>query len=297
MQHLPESFYTVHAVTVKRKGKSLRYVRQPKYMFRADTLRRRKIDAHTTLIVGRLQPKYAHLQGAGLWDWIKQKANAVKEVFKPKLGGYNNTSTKTLNEVGDRVITGAYLLRTPVQSLLNSALNLISLGKWDELRQKYAYDKLYHLSLVVDVGDKKVIIEKNATVNVSTAYSHRSNSEIQPVSLQGKQIKLNDLLSTARSSVGDTTFFKYNAFNLNGGTNCQRFLQLVLQANGLITPEADKFIMQDVTELSKELPDYVKNTAQVVTDMGAIANRLTGGKRDNNKMNRYLKRKVDSLFV
>ena len=266
-------------------------VRVPKSMFKASTLRSHHLDPCVTLVVGELKPAYAHMQGAGLWDWIKDKAASV---FKPRLDSFNNVSSKTLRDYGSNVITNAYLMRTPIKSLLNSALNLISLGKWDELRAKYNFDKLYHLSLVVDVANKKVIIEKNATVNVSTSYKHESDSEVHPISLQGKQITLSQLLETARKSAGDTTFFKYNAFNQNGGTNCQRFLQIVLDANGLNTPDANAFIMQDVQELAKELPGYVKNTAQVVTDIGAVANKLTGGRRGN--LARYLKKRVDRSF-
>ncbi len=252
----------------------------PKTKFVKGAFRSKKVNKSITIVFGQLKPEFENLRGEGIWDWVKDKAKSVVDYFKPRLDGFNNVSTKTLKAFGDKPIRDMYLMRTPIKSTLNTALNLISLGKWNELRQKYAYDKLYHLSLVVEVDNKKLIVEKNATVNINTNYANDADSEIQGVSTNGKNLTVYELVSNARTSVGDTTFFKYNAFNQNGGTNCQKFIQIVLDANGLLSAEANAFLMQDIQELTNELPGYVKDAAQVVTDMGAIANKVTGGKRN-----------------
>lgn len=267
----------------------------PKTKFIKGSFRSKKVSPDITLVFGELRPEFMHLKGAGIWDWLKEKANSVVNYFKPKLDGFNNTSMRSLNQYGNKTISGMFIMRTPIRGMLNTALNALSFGKWNELREKYAYDKLFHLALVVEVENKKIIVEKNATVNINTNYSHASDSEIQNVPLNGKQITLFELVDRGRKSVGDTTFFKYNAFNENEGTNCQRFIQLVLQANGLLTPEADAFLMQDLSQLKEELPGYVRDTAQLATDLGAIVNKVTGGKR-SNKVHSYVNRKFKSIF-
>lgn len=279
----------------REKATAFHFRNIPRTKFVKGTFRSKKINPSITLVFGELKPEFAHLRGAGIWDWVKEKASSVASMFKPKLDGFNNTSTKTLKDYGDKPIANMFLMRTPIQGMLNTALNVISLGKWNELRERFAFDKLYHLSLVVEVCNKKVIVEKNATVNINTNYQHASTSEIQHVPLAGKQLTLYQLVDAGRKSVGDTTFFKYNVFNENGGTNCQRFIQILLEASGLLTPAANTFLMQDVSKLKEELPGYVKDTAQVATDLGAIANRLTGGKH-KDRMRSYVGRKMGAML-
>lgn len=238
----------------------------------------------------RYVPRHHVLHGAGLFDWVsKYTPSFIKDYFAPRLDSFNNVSTKTLSQYGQSPIESVYLMRTPIRGMLTKALDVLSLGKFSELKRKYAFDELYHLSLIATVNGRPIMIEKNATVNINTSFQQSADSQTLPISLNGRQITLYDLLNTARQAIGDTTFFKYNAWNENGGTNCQLFLKRLLQTNGLLTPEADNFLYQDITALKNEMPGYVKNVSQVLTDMGASFNKITGGKR---RMRQKIIRKV-----
>jgi hypothetical protein len=100
-------------------------------------------------------------------------------------------------------------------------------------------------------------------------YRPDKNDEFLPVTLT-KPITLNELLDRTVKQVG-TKIFRYNAFD----NNCQYFVTQVLRANGLLKPSAITFINQPVDQLVKELPQFIPKTAQVLTDIGGVADSLT----------------------
>lgn len=279
----------------------------PKTKFEKRTFRSKKINPDVTLVFAKLKPENLHLEGEGLGDWfrgVKEKAKRgiekVKDFFKPRLDDYNNTSKKTLLNYGNQEIESLYIHRTPIMSILNKVLNLITLGKFDEAKRKYKYDDMYHLALVAEVSHRKIIIEKNEVVNVSTAFKHSEKTVILNVPLHGKKITLYNLLDNTRKAVGDTMYFKYAPFNQNGGTNCQLFIKLILEKNGLLTQEAKNFLYQDIEEFTKEIPEVSRDIAQTVTDIGAVVNKLTGQglkkKKDNKKVDAYIKKKIREVL-
>ena len=116
------------------------------------------------------QNKKDKLEGAGIGSWFRQKFEQVKNVFKPNLDKFNNTSNKTIMAYGNNIIKELEIMRTPINQMFHKIFNLITFNKWDEIRKKYNYDKLFHLALVatINVGgvDKKVLMEKNEVVNL-----------------------------------------------------------------------------------------------------------------------------------
>ena len=222
------------------------------------------------------QNKKDKLEGAGIGSWFRQKFEQVKNIFKPNLDKFNNVSTKTISDFGNSVIKELEIMRTPINQMFHKIFNLITFNKWDEIRKKYNYDKLFHLALVatVNVGgvDKKVLMEKNEVVNINTDIKVQSDTEIFKVPLQGKTIRISELLDRARNAVGDKTFFDYDAFS----NNCQFFIRYLLQYSGLLTPQAEAFLFQDLKDVVKELPSYVSPVVKGVTTLGAIVSKLRG---------------------
>ena len=86
------------------------------------------------------------------------------------------------------------------------------------------YDKLFHLALIATVqtpqGDKNAVLEKNATINISTSYKTNSDTEVMDVPLGNKQLTIKSLLDNTLSQIGNKRFFLYDAFT----TNCQQFI-------------------------------------------------------------------------
>lgn len=270
----------------------------PKQKFESKSFRSKKINKDITLIYGKLKAEHMHLEGSGVLDWIKEKASALKntvksgietvkgflkpqgveavksigkEILKPRIG-YNNLSTKTLKTYGDIPIKELYIIRTPISDKLNTAINLVSLGKWEELKSKYHFDKLFHLGLVAKLGTgKEIIMEKNDVLNITPDFKKESNSEILDVPFK-QALTINEILEQARQKVGDDKFFLYDSFN----NNCQGFIKMLLENQGLFNSKNKEFLFQDLKDIYAELPDYVPKVMSGFTRVGAIVNKLLG---------------------
>ena len=247
----------------------------PKQKFEPKTFRSHKVNKDITLVVGKLKPEHMHLEGAGLFDWIKNKAssavNAVSNYFKPR-EGYNNLSTKTINDYGNIPIKQLFIMRAPIQSMLNNVINFVSLGKWNELKQKYEFDKLFHLSLVARLDNgKNIILEKNEVVNISPEFKNEKDAETLEIPFTG-QLTIKDILDTAQKNVGDSKFFLYDPFT----NNCQYFIKYLLEGQGLYSEQAKNFLFQDLKQIYEGLPSYVPKVMKGATTMGAIFNKILG---------------------
>jgi hypothetical protein len=208
--------------------------------------------------------KKQEIVGDGLFDII-QPRNA-----------YNNVSTRTLNDLGGYIITNMVLSRAPVRSFLRRAVNAITFGKFEDSLRKYGFDKVFHLSMICDVEQngiiRRVVIEKNAVVNISTAYKQEPEAEYFRVQLPiANRITLKELMTKTQQRMG-TNYFPYNAFN----NNCQIFIDNVLDANDLNSPEAHSWLFQDMTKVADEIPEVSKKAIDAITHVGAVSDKLLG---------------------
>jgi len=212
-----------------------------------------------------------HLSGSGLFSALKSIKNKVSNFFTPSK--LNNTSTKTMKEYGGQKIVALNIYRTPIPSVLDKVLNLVSLGSWEREKKNMNYDEMFHLGLIITLANgKNIVMEKNEVVNISTSYPTKSNTETTNVPLDGKVLTLQELFDKARASVPEKTFYDYNAFT----NNCQFFIRYILQASGLYSEPIAHFVFQDTTEIMKHLPSYVSTVAKVVTRTGAVVKKVLG---------------------
>ena len=82
-----------------------------------------------------------------------------------------------------------------------------------------------------------------------------------------------EFISRAEHSLSEGVFWRYDPFNNHvtndmgdkaGGTNCQGFVIACLKANGILTPELQKFVLQDTKNL---VPKFYERFARNVTDL------------------------------
>jgi len=265
----------------------------PKTKFVKKSFRSKIINPDITLVFAELKPENSHLSdrvsGDGIFSDIlnygirKIVPKAVQRVSQAftKVNEFNNVSSKTLEEFGNNKILSLQIYRTPISNILNTAMNFISLGKWDQLRKKYGYDKLFHTALVADVGGKNIIIEKNEVVNISTSYKTNSNTQTYPVNLENKEFTLIEMVNKCRERMGDKSFFDYDAFS----NNCQVFIKNMLEGMGIYNTQIEKFLFQDLSEIYKQLPSYTSKIAKLITRAGAFVSRLRGDGNDGEDEN------------
>lgn len=196
------------------------------------------------------------LAPAGRMEFIKP----VAEIFQQK---------------GGLTITKIFMRRNPVDKFIEEFFQYVTLGQWSKVKQKYGYDRFFHLGLLLYLSDgSQYILEKLEVVSL-TPYSKDTTpkgSSFRQVKLKST-LTLNDAINNTRKAMGDYKFFTYDSFD----NNCQHFSMSVLQSNGLLTERDKEFIYQPVDQLIQELPFYTKSAATGITNLGALFTGVVKG--------------------
>lgn len=232
---------------------------------------------------------------------VKRAATSAYEraaaIFKGPRQDFSPSVRRTLAQVGNLPVVEMVIRRDPIQSLLNKALNVISLGRWDQLRKEYNYDELFHLGVEVTVRlsesnnyTRRYVIEKNEVINVSPAKAYTDKTQTWRVPMAGSTT-IDTLLANTKLVMG-ANFFPYDPFK----NNCQDFIWSLLVANGYATPELKSVVKQPMEDLVSKLPGFTGKIARAVTDVGALANIAIegkgrrGGRRDPEKDEELIER-------
>ena len=188
---------------------------------------------------------------------------------------YSNKIKKILKKYGDEEILAIRIGRRPIDNRVEKAFNIISLGKWDKLRNDYYYDTLFHLFLILTLKDGTVIsFEKNSIVTMTENDSRCSMKNVDCIELEypANSITLNELVRKPLERIGKDMYFVYDPFK----KNCQIFVSDILKTFNLYSKKAKEFIYQDISEIVKRLPFYVKWVGKSVTDIDATVSKISG---------------------
>jgi hypothetical protein len=159
-----------------------------------------------------------------------------------------------LDQYGDAVILKATVGRKPITQIIGMIVKTIS---------NTPYDTLFHLFIQLETTKGRILIEKNAQINLDVNRDV-SNAQYMPVENIPQGLTVNQLMLNTKNKMGDK-FIPYSAKN----NNCQNFIMNLLKANQMDTPELIKFVKQDTEDIFKD--DNFKNFANTITDLG---NRL-----------------------
>lgn len=170
-----------------------------------------------------------------------------------------------IDRQGDEKIRKLRVVRAPIADVISKFLNIISLGLFKKLQDKLGYDKLYHLSLVINDDTR---VEKNEQIKIDK-YTNRTNEEFLDIPLQGKSLTIKELFENGAKQMGEN-FVPYDPLR----NNCQDFVISVLRGSKLSSPGIEAFIKQPVSELVDNLPGYVKTTANAITTLGGLLTYL-----------------------
>lgn len=204
---------------------------------------------------------------------------------------FSNKIKNILKKYGDNRILAIRIGRRPINNMIENAFNIISLGKWNQLRNKYYYDKLFHLFLIITLDNGIVLsFEKNDIVNMTENDSRCSMKNVECIEIEYPQnsLTVNDLVKKPLDRIGSDSYFVYDPFE----KNCQIFIRSVLQTFGLYNDKVNEFVYQDLQNIIKELPFYVKWTAKKATDTTALVKKLSGAgdqkKRDLQEISKFI---------
>jgi len=199
------------------------------------------------------------------------------------LTGYPGAKSvkKLVSAHGKATVKAITVYRTPIKQALISVANLLTGGKLAQAKKDLNYDKLFHLFMIITLSDGyKFRFEKNEVVTVSDNTKIADDAESKPVGgISGKML-LSDAIEKCKNLMGEKNFFSYSALD----HNCQDFVSSFLKANGWLTGDLNRFIMQDVQAIAKVLPSYSSVVIDALTDI-AGAFRLLQGQGRNEELN------------
>jgi hypothetical protein len=223
------------------------------------------------------QTKKKRVRGKGL---IKTVGKTIDKIL-PTRNNFPPKVRALLDNYGNEIITRIEIGRTPIQSGITNALNLLSGGQFGKNMRDLKYDAVFHLFMVATLQNgKSIMIEKNEVVKmmlVDQGYMRRAKDQIT-IGLFNSKKTLREFIDNAVKMVGPSIYL-YNYKN----NNCQVFIRNLLKANGLLTSQAETFIMQDAEGLLKKTPGFLDKVANTVTEAGAKFNRLVEGKGRKKK--------------
>jgi len=154
------------------------------------------------------------LKADGLMDTAKWLIDRLS--FKKREPGLLSPKARELLErIKDEPINSLLIVRTPISSYINKALQLLSGGTWESAVKKANYDQLFHLALLIN---GKYTLEKNEVPSLTQGSPIQSNSQTMQIS-GPSQLTIGQLINNTLQKIGAARFSNYDAKNLN----CQDF--------------------------------------------------------------------------
>ena len=230
------------------------------------------------------------LEGAGFFDYIKNVFTANDR--------FTNKATDMLKKYGGFEIVNIEIVRTPIMSIIDKAINLVSMGKFNELKKKYNYDDMNHLYAVFTVsmnGNRiPILVEKNEVINIDTKIPAKTpKSESLMIGTPRNKLTIAGLLDNTLKAIGADNFYIYDGF---GNRNCQSFIKSILQSNQLYSDRINSFVFQPMEQFSKDLGKSTTGFSKLITDTGAFFSRLRGeGNPDGYELHAVIVKKPISL--
>ena len=206
------------------------------------------------------------------------KKKTAGKLFGAKLS-FSNKIKKILDKYGKQKIREIYIGRRPINSMVERAFDIISLGKWSKLRNEYYFDRLFHLFLILTMEDGTIIsLEKNSIVTMTEDDERCSMKDVECIELEypADSLTLDEFVKKPLERIGKEKYFVYRPFD----QNCQIFIRDILTTFGLYSKKVDDFVYQDITDIVKRLPWYVKYVAKGVTDVDATVSKITGAGKE-----------------
>jgi hypothetical protein len=206
--------------------------------------------------------------GDGIKDVFKKVVKGAKYVGNKLLDMYLNTMPKNLRDFlhnhGNEKIVSIVIARAPINSAIRKVIDLASQSQLEKNISFLKYDNIYHLQVIINA---QWLLEKNQIIEVKQFGAFPANTQVEKVHVYSN-LTINDFIMNAVKKTGNT-IFRYNP----QGSNCQSFVMSLLDGNHMNNPMLTKFILQDETQLLRNVPDL-----SAITDMGALYSRLILGK-------------------
>lgn len=175
----------------------------------------------------------------------------------------------TLEKYKDAKIEKIIVYREPISKVAEGLLQLITLGKWKEI--KGSYDDMFHLYAILYTDKGTLLLEKNETVVLKPQAPPKQKKGLEQILIDvPSPIPLPEFINKTIKRMTLEDYITYEGFTLN----CQNFIKNHLLANQLLTPPALSFIYQDTKQLIEKTPSFSRWLGKAVTDVAGKLGEL-----------------------
>lgn len=180
---------------------------------------------------------------------------------------YTNRAKKVLDKYGNEVIKELTVSRIPLDAPIQRALEFVNKHATEH------YDTFFHLGLIATLeSGKKILIEKNQTIDLEESFTFPNTQEKMNVPLKGRVLQLQEFLDNTQSYMDKKKYFEYNAWT----NNCQVFVNSLLTANNLNNSTLTHFILQDLKQVIETTPYLAQKFANFLTNTAGWVRKVTG---------------------
>ena len=222
-------------------------------------------------------------QGKGpVADFFKKLPYRVKSAvfFKPRERA-SGRFDRFIETNGNKEIESINIGRTPVNKIAQTALNVLSLGRFKKKIKALGYDDIYHNYIIIKYKDgSQVKLEKNHIPE----FNQVTNNDIQnlKVSIPVNNHKLTTKEIIDKASQNNIDFYKYDPAK----QNCQVFVRDIVDKNNLLPQlETDKLKeiepQQVESALNTLLPPF-KNLPKTITNIASSGDKVLYGEGLND---------------
>lgn len=215
----------------------------------------------------RRYPNPQELHGAGILDTAKAVIFGRSK--------YAPAQQRIIDKYGNDSISSIKIGRSPLPSLINKALNILTLGNFQSMLKQYGYDRLYHLFCIITLDSGvKILVEKNSGINIKIVSSYNPpNTEYIDATYIPHGLTFKELLDNGKKVLGDK-YFPYDSTK----SNCQQYIIGLLKGSSILTKQLQDFVYQDTASLFKDYQTALGIVKSITNIGSAIDTIQKGGK-------------------
>jgi hypothetical protein len=218
-------------------------------------------------------------EGGSIASRLVDTTKTIIDVGKKLIFGRNDyqpSSLKVLEKYKNNKIVKIELHRAVLSDIYMNIMNIWTDNELDKRLENEPKDNLFHISIWVTLDNGTVLrLEKGPEIHINESPKlQKFEEEAHHVQNIPQNLTLENMLNKTYEHMGRDKYFGYLATH----NNCGNFIEGILDANHIGTPNDRAFIEQDARTVLSGYPN-LRKTLNTITTIGEKADILYQGGR------------------